>query len=106
MKPSLQQGCGSIAPNSEPSPAKEVLEEQGEIFSCGGVYLSTARPLSRKAGGAKFLHLPNRNREVLTILGSKVQRRGQTVSEWDEESLSDVGTSTDVLRRLSKESLN
>jgi hypothetical protein len=90
----------------EPAPAQEVLNEQGEIFSCGGVYLGLNRPSIPLTDRFDFLHLPNRHKGVLTLNHQKVHRLpGEVLNEGlmpHQERLS----TEETLRRFFKENLN
>jgi hypothetical protein len=99
-------GCGSASPNAEKSPHQEILEEQGEIFSCGGVYLANCYDPPPTARGVDYLHLPNRGQGVMVFKGGRLHRRTDVRGGEEIKGLADKSSSGETLRRFFKESLN
>ncbi len=106
-KERLNTDCGSIFINEEKSPDQQLLEDKGEILSCGGVYLSASpAPAFKKEDTYQLLFLPNyrqgvimyKNLEAMTSTDQELQVGGTTMHE--------VGTSHEALRRLFREGLN
>ncbi len=106
MKPELQKNeCGSEAINSESTPAKEVLEEQGAIFSCGGVYLGLNRPSVPMEDRFDFLFSPGHGKKCVLFNHGKMHRRA---GEKSSETISPQGQNSpqETLKRFFRESLN
>ncbi len=101
-----EEECGSPSFNTEKSPDQEILEEQGGIFSCGGVYLANCMEPPLKSKGPDFLFLPNHGKEVLVFKGTELQRRSGPREQLGEGSYQEKASPQDALRRFFKESLN
>lgn len=100
-------GCGSVVVNREKSPDQQLLEEKGEILSCGGVYLSPSpAPRFKKEDSYQFLFLPNHRQGV--IMYKNLEAMSSTEQELSVEgaSIREAGTSHEALRRLFREGLN
>lgn len=103
---SKKRNCGTQIQEAEASPAQEILNESGEIFSCGGVYLGLNRqmpPFNDKFG---YLHLPNYPKDVLVLNNLKIHRLPGHKSSEGMLRHSGGSSSQDTLRRFFKESLN
>jgi len=99
--------CGKLVPKEEKiSPAQEVLNQQGEIFSCGGVYLGLNRIEVPKRDYFEFLSLPNHFKEVLVLNNQKPYRMPGRTNEEGTLHPQERPSSEDTLRRFFKESLN
>jgi hypothetical protein len=106
MKTRVKEDCGSAAPNDEKSAAQTTLETQGEIFSCGGVYLSPIRDTPLRRESLQYLHLPNRGKEVVMLKNQKVMRWKDNGEDSHKPSFQEAPISTDTIRRFFKEGLN
>jgi len=106
MKSRGEEGCGSIALNSERAPAQEVLDDKAEIFSCGGVYLSQCRKPFLRNERFQYLHLPNRQREVMVLKNHKIYRLMGIEGDSSRASYEEISSTQETLRRFFKESLN
>lgn len=114
MKANSRQKCGRLVEASELAPAQETLASQGEIFSCGGVYVGLHRedtlpnPMKAKKEATAFWHLPNHQKEVLVLQKDKVSKATQPAAEPAAANFqAQEGFQTvDTIRRLFKESLN
>lgn len=102
----LEDGCGSVSPNLEKSPHQEILEEQGEIFSCGGVYLANCFEPPIKTTGVDFLHLNNHQKGVMVFKGGKLHRRTDASRGVGANGLADKASPGEAIKRFFKESLN
>ncbi len=98
--------CGTVAPNQETSSAQEVLDEKGEIFSCGGVYLGQCRQPLFKPGKNQFLHLPTHHHEVLVLKNHRLFRLVGENGDVTRASFQEIHTTQETLRKFFKESLN
>ncbi|MFO1464662.1 MAG: hypothetical protein U1F66_12880 [bacterium] len=106
-KPRLHGECGSIVTNQEKSPDQQLLEEKGEILSCGGVYLSASpAPVFKKEDTYQFLFLPNYRQGVIMYKNLEAMSSTEQELHLGETSLREVGTSHEALRRLFREGLN
>lgn len=106
MKTRVREECGSAAPNDEKSPAQTTLETQGEIFSCGGVYLSPIRDIPLRRESLQYLHLPNHAKEVVMLKNQKVLRWKDTGEDSQKPSFQEAPQTGDTIRRFFKEGLN
>ena len=102
----MEEGCGSISPNLEKSPHQEILEEQGEIFSCGGVYLANCFEPPLKLSGVDFLHLNNHQKGVLVFKGGQLHRRTGAPIGVGANGFADKASPGEAIKRFFKESLN
>jgi len=100
------EGCGSISPNKEKSPHQEILEEQGEIFSCGGVYLGNFFEVPNTSPKTDLLHLPNHHQGVMVFKGGKMLRRSDADFIGSTPATGEQTSTGDTLRRFFRESLN
>lgn len=100
------EGCGSVSQNPEKSPHQEILEDQGEIFSCGGVYLGNCFELPKGAAKTDFVHLPNHHKGVMVYQGGKLQRRSVLELNGATLPVEDRTSAGDTIRRFFKDSLN
>jgi len=98
--------CGALSPNPERSPDQEVLEEQAEIFSCGGVYLADCQSIPAPAKKTDYLFLPTHRKETLVYRGTKLVRRSGTDSASAGAIPQERSASSEVLKKFFKESLN
>ena len=107
MKEENKKNCGSPLPREEITPAHEVLNEQGEIFSCGGVYLGMNPSPIPLEDHIEYLFFPNHQQDVMVMNHQKPYRVParhcpEGVMAPQESSSSPEST----LRRFFKESLN
>lgn len=99
--------CGSIVVNSEKSADQQLLEEKGEILSCGGVYLSTSpAPSFKKKDTYQFLFLPNHQQGVIMYKNLEAMSSSEEDLYVSNGTIREAGTSHDALRRLFREGLN
>ena len=106
-KERLHSGCGSIVLNEEKSADQQLLEDKGEILSCGGVYLApTSAPSFKKEDTYQFLFLPNFRQGVVMYKNLEAMSSTEQEMEISGGSLREVGTSHEALRRLFREGLN
>lgn len=99
--------CGSIVLNDEKSPDQQLLEEKGEILSCGGVYLApTTAPSFKKEDTYQFLFLPNYRQGVVMYKNLEAMNSSQEELYPGGASMREAGTSHEALRRLFREGLN
>lgn len=99
--------CGSIVVNTEKSPDQQLLEEKGEILSCGGVYLSpSAAPSFKKEDTYQLLFLPNYRQGVIMYKNLEAMSSTQEDLYPSGGSIREAGTSHEALRRLFREGLN
>jgi len=99
--------CGSIFINEEKSPDQQLLEEKGEILSCGGVYLSTSpAPSFKKEDTYQLLFLPNFRQGVIMYKNLEAMTSTDQELQVGDASMREVGTSHEALRRLFREGLN
>ena len=98
--------CGSILQRGEKSPDQEMLEEKGEILSCGGVYLSPAPTPSLRGPTYHFLFLPNFRRGVIMYKNLEEVSSTQQELDLNAGSLTEAGTSHETLRKIFREGLN
>ena len=106
-KERLQTTCGSVVTNHEKSPDQQILEEKGEILSCGGVYLPPAEtPSPLKEPSYQFLFLPNFRQGVIMYRNLEAQCSNDPEITLQDPTLREAGTSHEALRRFFKEGLN
>ena len=99
--------CGSIVLNAEKSPDQQLLEEKGEILSCGGVYLAPSSiPSFRKEDSYQFLFLPNHRQGVVMYKNLEAMHSTEEELYLSGGSMREAGTSHEALRRLFREGLN
>lgn len=106
MKLEVKRNCGRQVPASQESPAQEVLNEQGEIFSCGGVYLGTNRVPSEMGDEFSFLHLPNHRKQTIVMNHQRPFRLPGEPAEEGELATGERPSAESAIRRFFKESLN
>jgi hypothetical protein len=106
MKTRGSEECGSVAPNQERSPAQETLDEKGEIFSCGGVYLSQCRKPMLRGEGYRYLHLPTHQRKVMVLKNLEIHRLAGDDEDSRRATFQEVNSTQETLRRFFKEGLN
>lgn len=106
MKTRVEEDCGSPAPNPEKSQAQATLETQGEIFSCGGVFLSPMRYIPPRRESLQYLHLPTRQKEVVLIKNQKVLRWKESGGDAQKPAFQEAASTPETLRRFFKEGLN
>jgi hypothetical protein len=106
MKAGRIKICGTPLVKEGPSPAQEVLEEQGEIFSCGGVYLGLHHAPRILDDALEVVFLPNHRREILILNGENTSRISSEGGQELASSPQDRPSTGTTLRRFFKESLN
>ena len=106
MNIQAKRNCGRLIEEQVLAPAQEVLEQQGSIFSCGGVYVGTqAQPLPRPKS-FQFVHLTNHQKDVLVLNHQKVYRVSGRDESINGVTPGRVASPQETIRRLFKESLN
>ena len=99
--------CGTLVINEEKSPDQELLEEKGEILSCGGVYLSPSpAPSFKKKDTYQFLFLPDHRQGVIMYKNLEAMVHDHNEPTLGQNSLREAGTSHEALRRLFREGMN
>jgi len=100
------KACGTSLEKPEKVPAREVLNDQGEIFSCGGVYLGLNRPAVPFNAKFEYLFLPNHLMDVIVLNNRKIHRLPGRITEEGHLSPQERTSTQETLRRFFKESLN
>lgn len=98
--------CGTLLEKPETHPAREVLDDQGEIFSCGGVYLGLNRPSVPLTDRFEILHLPNYLQGSVVLNNRKILRRAGITGDSDGPPAQEPTSTQETLKRFFKESLN
>lgn len=98
--------CGTIINPTEENPTGEVLNQQGEIFSCGGVYLGLTRPVMPLKDKFEFLHLGTPHRGPIVLNHRKFYRMSGGEDHEGTLTPKERPSPHDTLRKFFKESLN
>lgn len=102
----IQKDCGTFLQKPESVPAREVLNDHGEIFSCGGVYLGLNRSAVPFNDKFEYLFLPNQLQDVLVLNNRKIHRLPGRFTQEGILSPQERTSTQETLRRFFKESLN
>ncbi len=93
-------------PAAAPVPAQEILQEQGAIFSCGGVYLGLNRMPVRELDHFEYLHLARPQGNALVLNNLRPYRKPGYKEVVGSLTSQDREKAEQTLHRFFKESLN
>ncbi len=89
-----------------PIPAQEILQEQGAIFSCGGVYLGLNRMPIRELDHFQCLHLARPQGSALVLNNLRPYRKPGYKEVAGNLTSQERERTEQTLQRFFKESLN